>query len=389
VNAPEPLVERMRPFRTNIFSEMSALAAATGSVNLGQGLPDTDGPAEVIEAAVAALRAGHNQYPPGPGIPELRGAVADHQRRRYGMDLDPDREVLVTMGASEALASVVLALCGPGDEVLTFEPWFDLYAAVIALAGATRRSVTLRPPEYALGVDALRAAVTPATKVLLLNSPHNPTGKVFTDDELAEVAKVCIDFDLVAVTDEVYEHLTFDGRVHRPLATLPGMAERTLTISSAGKTFSVTGWKVGWACGPEPLVSATRTVKQNLSYAGGTPFQHAIAAALALPDTVTDGLRDTLQAKRDSLCAGLRSAGFDVVEPQGTYFATVDVRSVGQDDGLAFCRELPGRAGVVAIPNVVFHDDRAAGLPYVRFAFCKSDDVLDDAVSRLQAAFGT
>jgi N-succinyldiaminopimelate aminotransferase len=384
----DPLIERMRPFTTNIFSEMSALAVATGSVNLGQGFPDTDGPTEVLEAAVDALRAGHNQYPPGAGIPELRAAVADHQRRRYGMEVDPDGGVLITMGASEALASAILAMCGPGDEVLTVEPWFDLYAAAITLAGATRRCVTLHPPDHSFDPDQLRAAVTPATRMLLLNSPHNPTGKVFTDAELADIAGVCIDHDLIAVTDEVYEHLTFDGREHRPLATLPGMADRTLTISSAGKTFSFTGWKVGWACGPEPVVTATRAVKQNLSYAGGTPFQHAIAAALALPDDVTEALRSSLESKRNRLCAGLRSAGFDVVEPQGTYFATVDVRSVGHDDGLAFCRELPGRAGVVAVPNVVFYDDADAGRPYVRFAFCKRDEVLDDAVARLEAAFG-
>ena len=385
----DPLVERMRPYTSSIFAEMSARAVATGAINLGQGFPDTDGPAEVIEAAVAALRAGHNQYPPGAGIPELRAAVADHQRRHYGMDLDPADEVLITMGASEAIASAVLAMCGPGDEVLTFEPWFDLYAAAVTLSGATRRCVPLRQPDWSFDPEELRRAVTPATRLLLLNSPHNPTGKVFRADELAMIAELCVERDLIAVTDEVYEHLTFDGRAHLPLATFPGMADRTLTVSSAGKTFSVTGWKVGWASGPLPLVRATRTVKQNLSYSGGTPFQHAIAAALALPDAVTAGLRESLQSKRDRLCAGLRSAGFQVIEPEGTYFVTVDVRSVGQDDGMQFCRDLPERAGVVAIPDSVFYDDAGAGRSLVRFACCKRDDVIDDAMGRLARAFPT
>ena len=377
----------MQPYTSSIFADMSALATATGAINLGQGFPDTDGPPDVIASAVDALRSGHNQYPPGAGVPELLSAVAAHQHRLYGIELDPDTQVLITMGASEALASVILACCGPGDEVLTFEPWFDLYAAAIDLAGARRRSVTLHPPDLALDVDALRRAVTPATQLLLLNSPHNPTGKVFTADELASIAEVCVEHDLIAVTDEVYEHLTFDGRPHVPLATMPGMAERTLSISSAGKTFSITGWKVGWATGPAALVRATRTVKQNLSYAGGTPLQYAVAHALSLPDSVVAGLRDDLQSKRDRLVAGLRRAGFETFQPQGTYFVTVDVRSVGETDGPAFCRELPGRAGVVAIPNTVFYDDPANGLPYVRFACCKRDEVLDTAVERLVDAF--
>jgi N-succinyldiaminopimelate aminotransferase len=383
----DPLVERMRRHTTSIFAEMSALATATGAINLGQGFPDTDGPDEVVQAAVQALRDGHNQYPPGAGIPALRRAVADHQRRHYGLELDPEDQVLVTMGASEALASVILATCGPGDEVLTFEPWFDLYAAAIDLAGARRRSVTLRPPDLALDVDQLRRAVTPATRMLLLNTPHNPTGKVFTRAELEAVAAVCIEHDLIAVTDEVYEHLTFDGRPHVPLATLPGMAERTLSISSAGKTFSVTGWKIGWATGPAPLVRATRAVKQNLTYAGGTPFQHAVAHALSLPDDVVHGLRDELQARRDQLVAGLARAGFEVFVPEGTYFVTVDVRSVGATDGMAFCRSLPARAGVVAVPNAVFYDDPTNGAPFVRFACCKRRSVLAAAIDRLVEVF--
>lgn len=382
-----PLVERMRPYTSSIFSDMSALAAATGAINLGQGFPDTDGPDEVLEAAVAAVRGGANQYPPGAGRPELRAAVADHQFRRYGLEVDPDEGVVVTMGASEALAAAVLGLCGPGDEVVVLEPYFDLYAAVIDLAGATRRGVTLRAPEFRLEPDDLRAVVTPRTRMVLLNTPHNPTGRVLDDDELAAVAAVCREHDLVVVTDEVYEHLTFDGRRHRPLATLPGMAERTLTISSAGKTFSVTGWKVGWATGPAPLVTAVRTVKQNLSYSGATPFQVAVAHALGLPDGVVGSVRDTLEARRDQLCAGLASIGARVFRPEATYFVTVDVRSLGAEDGLAFCRELPSRAGVVAIPNVVFYDDVDEGRPLVRFACCKRADVLDEAVQRLAAAF--
>jgi N-succinyldiaminopimelate aminotransferase len=386
---PDPLVERMRPYESSIFSDMSALAAATGAINLGQGFPDTDGPPEVLAAAVAAIEQGHNQYPPGAGLPALRAAVADHQRRHYGMEVDPERGVVVTMGASEALAAAVLGLCRPGDEVVTFEPYFDLYAAVIDLAGATRRCVTLHAPDFRFDPDELRAAVTPRTRLVLLNSPHNPTGRVFDDDELAAVAELCVEHDLVAVTDEVYEHLTFDGRRHRPLATLPGMAERTLTISSAGKTYSVTGWKVGWACGPPDLVTAVRTVKQNLSYSGNTPFQVAISQALGLPAGVVAGLRDSLQAGRDRLCDGLESVGAAVMRPEGTYFVTVDVRSLGHDDGLEFCRALPERAGVVAIPNVVFYDDARAGRPYVRFACCKRDEVLDRAIERLRVAFGS
>jgi len=379
-----PLVARMAGFGTTIFAEMSALATATGAINLGQGFPDTEGPAEIVEAAVAALRGGHNQYPPGIGIPELRTAIAEHQRRHYGIALDPDTDVLVTTGATEAIAAAVLALAGPGDEVVTFEPYYDSYAATIALGGATRRVVPLRPPDYGFDPAQLAAAVTPATKVLLLNSPHNPTGKVFSPAELDVVAELCRRHDLIAVTDEVYEHLTFDGVRHVPLATLPGMAERTLTISSAGKTYSFTGWKVGWITGPAELVGAVRTVKQFLTYVSGGPLQHAVAAALRLPDTVVTDLRDALAAKRDRLCEGLASAGFGVLRPQGTYFVTADIGPLGESDGLDFCRRLPALAGVVAVPTQVFYDDVEAGRRLIRFAFCKRDDVIDEAVARLQ-----
>jgi N-succinyldiaminopimelate aminotransferase len=362
---------------------MSALAVRTGAINLGQGFPDTDGPAEILEAAAAAMRAGHNQYPPGPGIAELRAAIAAHQRRFYGIELDPDGEVLVTTGATEAVAAALLALCEPGDEVVTFEPYYDSYAACIALADAQRRPVTLRPPDYAVDPDALAAAFSPRTRLVLLNSPHNPTGKVFTRAELELVASVCRDRGVIAVTDEVYEHLVFDGREHVPLATLPGMAERTLTISSAGKTFSLTGWKIGWATGPRALVAATQTAKQFLTFVSGAPFQPAIARALALPDSYFESFSASLQAKRDRLCAGLEAAGLEVFRPAGTYFVTTDIRPLGEQDGHAFCLALPERAGVVAVPTVVFYDDKETGRPLVRFAFCKRDEVIDEAAARL------
>ncbi|MEZ0293055.1 MAG: pyridoxal phosphate-dependent aminotransferase [Solirubrobacteraceae bacterium] len=378
-----PLTERLAGFGTTIFAEMSALAVRTGSINLGQGFPDTDGPPEVIEAAVAALRGGVNQYPPGPGIPELRAAIAAHQRRFHGIELDPDGEVLVTTGATEGIAAALLALCEPGDEIVTFEPYYDSYAACIAMAGATRRVVTLRPPDYGLDPDALAAAFSPRTRAILLNSPHNPTGKVFSRPELELIAELCAGRDVLAITDEVYEHLTFDGREHIPLATLPGMAERTVTLSSAGKTFSVTGWKIGWATGPRELVSAVQTAKQFLTFVSGAPFQPAIARALALPDAYFESFRADLQAKRDRLCAGLHAAGLAVFEPAGTYFVTADITPLGETDGHAFCLALPERAGVVAVPTVVFYDAEEVGRPLVRFAFCKRDEVIDEAAARL------
>jgi N-succinyldiaminopimelate aminotransferase len=378
-----PLTSRLAGFGTTIFAEMSALAARTGAINLGQGFPDTDGPREIVEAAIAAMRAGHNQYPPGAGIPALREAIAAHQRRFYGLELDPDGEVLVTTGATEAIAAALLALCEPGDEIVTFEPYYDSYAACIALADARRRPVTLRPPGYAIDPDELADAFSPRTRLILLNSPHNPTGKVFDRAELELIAEHCREREVLAVTDEVYEHLVYDGREHIPLTTLPGMAERTLTISSAGKTFSFTGWKIGWACGPRALVSAVQTAKQFLTFVSGAPFQHAIAHALTLPDAYFDGFRDELETKRDRICAGLEAAGLDVVRPAGTYFVTVDIRPLGEDDGHAFCLGLPARAGVVAVPTIVFYDDKDAGRSLVRFAFCKREAVIDEAAARL------
>ncbi len=383
-----PLVERMAGFGTTIFAEMSALAEQTGAINLGQGFPDTDGPPEIVEAAIAAMRAGHNQYPPGPGIPALRRAISDHQRRRYGLEVDPDAEVLVTAGATEAIAASVMALAGPGDEVVTFEPYYDSYAATIALGGATRRTVTLRGADFSFDPDELRAAITPATVAIVLNTPHNPTGKVFTRDELAAIAQLSREHDLVVVADEVYEHLVYDGR-HVPIATLPGMAERTLTISSAGKSFSFTGWKIGWVTGPAELVAGVRTVKQFLTYVSGTPFQHAVAEALAMGDAVTDELARSLRSKRDRIAAGLSAAGFEVSIPAGTYFICADIRPVTTAlglpaDGLDLCRRLPDLAGVVAIPTQVFYDDPDDGKHLVRFAFCKRDEVIDEACARLE-----
>lgn len=377
------LNSRLQDFTSTIFADMSALAVQTGAVNLGQGFPDTDGPEEMREAAVEAIRGGRNQYPPGPGIPELRLAIAEHQHRFYGLTFDPDTEVLVTAGATEAIAAALLALCEPGDEVVSFQPYYDSYAAGIALAGARRRLITLRPPDYQFDPDALRAAVTDRTRLLLLNTPHNPTGKVFTAAELGCIAELAIDRDLIVVTDEVYEHMTYDGVPHIPLAGLPGMRERTITVSSAGKTFSFTGWKIGWVCAPAALVTAVRTVKQFLTFVNGAPFQPAVAVGLGLPDAFYADLGASLQGKRDRLCAGLATAGFEVYRPAGTYFVTTDVRPLGYDDGVAFCRELPHRCGVVGVPNVVFYDDKQAGASLVRFAFCKRDEVLDEAVGRL------
>jgi len=377
------LNRRLDGFGTTIFAEMSALAIATGAVNLGQGFPDTDGPSEVLEAAIAAMRHGENQYPPGPGIPDLRHAVAEHQQHWYGLTYDPDTEVLVTAGATEAIAAALLSLLEPGDEVIAFEPYYDSYAACIAMAGAERRPITLRAPAFAFDPDELRRAVTPSTRLILLNSPHNPTGKVFSADELAAIADVAVEHDLLVITDDVYEHLVFDGP-HRPLATLPGMRDRTVMISSGGKTFSFTGWKIGWVCSTPELVAAVRTAKQFLTYVSGAPFQPAIAAGLRLPDAYFEEFTADLRAKRDRLCAGLEEAGFTVFRPQGTYFVTTDIRSLGETDGMAFCRALPERCGVVAVPNVVFYDDVEEGRPLVRFAFCKRHEVIDEAIARLK-----
>ncbi|WP_405714201.1 MULTISPECIES: pyridoxal phosphate-dependent aminotransferase [unclassified Streptomyces] len=378
------LNRRLAEFGTTIFAEMSALAVRTGSINLGQGFPDTDGPEEIREAAVRALRDGHgNQYPPGPGIPELRTAVADHRQRRYGLTHDPDTEVLVTAGATEAIAAAMLALLEPGDEVIAFEPFYDSYAACIAMAGGVRVPLTLRAPDFRPDLDALRDAITPRTRLLLLNSPHNPTGMVLTREELTTIAGLAVEHDLLVVTDEVYEHLVFEGE-HIPPASLPGMRDRTVSISSAGKTFSYTGWKVGWVTASAPLTAAVRTAKQYLTYVSAGPFQYAIAEALRLPDSYFDDFRAGLRRRRDLLSDGLRAAGFEVYRPQGTYFITTDITPFGEKDAYAFCRALPERCGVVAVPNSVFYDDPDAGRSQVRFTFCKREDILREAAGRLR-----
>jgi N-succinyldiaminopimelate aminotransferase len=376
---------RLRPFGTTIFSEMSALAERTGAINLGQGFPYADGPPEIVAAAEAAMRSGQaNQYAPVAGVPQLCAAIAAHQRRHYGLAIDPADGVQVTFGATEAIAATMLGLLEPGDAVVVIEPFYDSYAATIALAGATRRLVTMRPPDFALDLDAL-AAAAPGARMLVLNSPHNPTGRVLTRAELEGVARVCLEHDLVAVTDEVYEHLAFDGE-HVPLATLPGMFERTVTISSAGKSFSLTGWKIGWASGPPALVAGVRAAKQFLSYSGGTPLQVAVAGALDDAERHVAPLRAALLAGRDRLCAGLANAGMDVSVPQGGYFANADVAALGARDARAWCMALPDAAGVVAIPTSAFYGDADAGRTLVRFAFCKRPQVIAEAVARLVRA---
>ncbi|EWT06097.1 aminotransferase [Intrasporangium chromatireducens Q5-1] len=378
----------MHPYGETIFAEMSALAIETDSINLGQGFPDTDGPVEMLAAAKAAIENGRNQYPPASGVPELLASISAHQERFYGLRVDPRTQILVTVGATEAIASVILAMCEPGDEVVTFEPYYDSYAACIALAGATRRTSVLRFPDFAVDEASLRAAFSSRTKLVLLNTPHNPTGKVFTRAELELIAGLAKEHDAWVVTDEVYEHLVFDGLEHVPMATLPGMFDRTITISSAGKTFSATGWKVGWLSGPAEAVTAARTVKQFLTFVGSGPFQPAVALALGLGDDTYVRLRDSLQAKRDLLCMALADAGLAISRPSGTYFVIADVSPLGATDAVAFARDLPQRAGVVGIPVSVFHDDQDAARTLLRFAFCKRDEVLVEASRRLHSLAG-
>ena len=376
------LTTRLQGFGATIFAEMSALAVRTGAINLGQGFPDTDGPPEVLQAAVDAIRGGRNQYPPGIGIPELRHAVSVHQKRFYDLTYDPDTEVLITAGATEAIASALLSLCEIGDEVVCFEPYYDSYAAGIAMAGAVRRPVLLRGPESSYVPEELEAAIGPRTRLILLNSPHNPTGKVCSRAELEHVAELAVRHDLLVVTDEVYEHIVYEGE-HIPLATLPGMRDRTVTISSGGKTFSTTGWKIGWVCATPELVTAVRTSKQFLTYVSGGPFQYAIAEGLNLGDEYFRSLADGLRDRRDRLCAGLRDAGFDVWNSAGTYFVTTRLAPMGHSDGVEFCWSLPERCGVVAVPSVVFYDSKDVGRPLVRFACCKRPEVIAEAAERL------
>jgi N-succinyldiaminopimelate aminotransferase len=384
------LISRLQGFGTTIFSEMTALAQANQAVNLGQGFPDEDPPATVVEAAVAAMHAGHHQYAPGPGVQALREAIAAHQRRFHGLTYDPDAEVTVTFGATEAVAAAILALCEVGDEVVVLEPTYDAYGAVIAMAGAVPVPVPLTPPasgapagaRFRLDPDVLEAAIGPRTRLVLINSPHNPTGTVLHAHELDAVAELCVRHDLVALTDEVYEHLVYDG-AHVPLATRPGMRERTLTISSAGKTFSCTGWKVGWACAPADLSAALRTTKQFLSFSGGTPLQHAIAHALALPDEVYGTSVAMHRRRRDLLHRGLVDLGLPAVLPEGGYFVTADVAPLGFEDGERFCRWAPAAVGVAAVPVSAFVRDPCSVRSLVRFAFCKQDEVIEEGLVRL------
>lgn len=380
------LVPRLRPFTSTIFAEMTALAVKHDAVNLGQGFPDTDGPAGMLEAAKNALFGGANQYPPGPGRPELRAAIARH-RLRYGTEYDPDTEILVTAGATEAIAAALLALTEPGDEVIVIEPHYDSYAAAVAMAGAERRVVGLvEGPDgrFGLDVEGLRAAVTPRTRAILVNSPHNPTGTVFTRAELEALATLCVDHDLIAICDEVYEHLVFDDAEHIPLVTLPGMRPRTVSISSAGKTFNCTGWKIGWVCSTPELVAAVKAAKQFMTFVSGGPLQPAVAHALDHELPWVDGLRASLQEKRDRLSAGLADAGFTVRPTAGTYFVCVDVRPLGFTDAADLAWELPGRVGVAAVPVKVFTDHPDEWKHLLRFAFCKRNDVIDEGVTRLR-----
>lgn len=384
----EVLTPRLAPFTSTVFAEMTALAVSTGSVNLGQGFPDTDGPRLVADAAQHAIARGDNQYPPGIGVRALREAVAAHQRSHYGIELDAEREILITVGATEAIAASMLALCSPGDDVVVFEPLFDSYPATIAMAGARAVGVTLSGADWTYDPSDLERAITERTRLLLLNSPHNPTGKVFSAEELEHIASLCVRHDLIAVTDEVYEHLLFDG-VHRPLATFEGMAERTLTISSAGKTFSFTGWKVGWVSGPSALVAAVRAVKQFLTYSGGTPFQMAIAEGLGAGPDLIAPLVATLERRREQFCDGLEAMTWDVRRPAGTYFAMSDISTIVDGDSLEFCRELPRRCGVVAVPATAFYLDPSRGGHLVRWAFCKREEVIAEALRRLAEGFTT
>ena len=367
-----------------IFEEITTLATRHQAINLGQGFPDEDGPAELSRLAQAAIANGNNQYAPGKGILDLRQAVTEHQDRFYGLTLDPETEVIITTGATEAIAAAVLALTGPGDEVLTFEPFYDSYGAMIGLSGAHHTTAALLAPDFLPDLASLENSFSPRTKMVILNNPHNPTGTMFPEPVLAEVVRLAIKYDAVILTDEVYEHLTFGPR-HLPVATLPGAAERTLTISSAGKTFSFTGWKIGWLSGPAELVAAARTVKQFLSYSSGTPFQGAIAAGLRMDRSFFTDAAATLAGKRDILAQGLRAAGLDVYLPQGTYFINADTQKLGISDATALARRLPELIGVAAIPVPVFcHPDGAHRTrSLLRFAFCKQVPLLEEAAKRL------
>ena len=378
---------RLQGFGTTIFSEMTALAIEHGAINFGQGAPDFAAPDVVKETAIRAINDNRNQYAPGNGVPALRTAIAEHQQRFWGVGYDPDTEITVSAGATEAIAAALLSLCETGDEVVLFEPYYDSYGASIAMAGAVGRVVTLQAPDFSYDPAELEAVITPKTRAIILNTPHNPTGKVFTRSELEHVARLCVEHDLIAITDEVYEHLVFEGE-HIALASLEGMRERTVTISSAGKTFSVTGWKVGWFCAAPPLTNAVRTAKQFLTFTNAHPFQFAIVEALGLGDDYFDGYVAGYRDRRDRLVAGLTDVGMDVFTPRGTYFVTADVAPLGFDDGFEFCRTMPAKIGVAAVPNAAFYVDPRRGRSLVRFGFCKTQDSLDEGIARLQSLRG-
>ncbi|MGB6183354.1 MAG: pyridoxal phosphate-dependent aminotransferase [Rhodococcus sp. (in: high G+C Gram-positive bacteria)] len=391
VTSTDRTVSRLRPFASTIFAEMTALAATHDAVNLGQGFPDTDGPPRMLEVAREAIASGLNQYPPGKGMQILRDAIAGDRLRRYGNHFDPDSEILVTVGATEAISAAMLGLVEAGDEVVLIEPFYDSYAAAVALAGAQRRTVPLVADgdRFTLDVDALRTAVGPRTRMIVVNSPHNPTGTVFSRDELAAIAEVACEHDLVVLTDEVYERLVFDGGVHVPISTLDGMAERTITVSSAAKTFNATGWKTGWALGPAPLIAAVTAAKQFLTFVGGAPFQPAVAHALEHENAWVESLREGLETKRNVLSAALSDAGFGVKRSDGTYFVCADIAPLGEHAADAFCRDLPRRIGVVGVPVDAFVDHRDGWDTLVRFAFCKQDHVLAEAATRLARLSGS
>jgi N-succinyldiaminopimelate aminotransferase len=378
-----PLNRRLAPFGTTIFTEMTRLANEHGAINLAQGFPDFDGPDFAKEAAIEAIRAGHGQYARMSGVPVLNRALSQKYARHYGLSFDPDREITVTSGATEAIFATIQGVVEPGDEVVLFEPFYDSYRASVILAGAVPRFVTLHRPGWSFDEAALAAAFTPRTRAVLLNTPHNPTGKVYSQDELALLARFCVERDVLCISDEVYEHLVFDGE-HRPIAALPGMRERTITISSFGKTYSLTGWKIGWAAAPEPLSAAVRAAHQFITFATATPLQHAAAAALTADPGYLGRLQIFYRAKRDFLVQALARIGFDVSAPAGTYFATAGFGKFGFDDDVAFCRHLVEKIGVAAIPPSVFYEHAELGRGYVRFAFCKKQETLAAAVERLE-----
>ncbi len=378
------VASRLAPFGTTIFTEMTRLAIEHGAVNLAQGFPDFDGPDFVKEAAVAAIRAGHGQYARMSGIPEVHAALAAKYRRDYGLDYAADSEFTVTSGATEAIFAAIQGICNPGDEVVLFEPYYDSYRASVAMAGAVPRFVTLLAPDWAFDPGELARAFTARTRAVLFNSPHNPTGKVFSRGEMETVAQLCREHDVLCVTDEVYEHILYDGE-HVPMASLPGMRERTITISSFGKTFSLTGWKIGWAAAPPELTAAVRAAHQFVTFATATPLQHAAAAALSVGPEYYRGLAASYRRRRDYLVEELAGVGFGVRPPAGTYYVCADFRPLGFDDDVAFCRHLIEDVGVAAIPPSAFYENTRHGKSYARLAFCKKEETLREAVRRLHA----